>query len=270
MFANDEKMTSDPVIFSTPKDYNDGLKNLTEQILKSTGHEKIDGIAMGLPGTLNKEKSSLFRAPNLSGWNKKPLQKDLSDALKTEVFLENDCTLIGLGEAVFGAGKGHRIVVYMTISTGIGGARFVDGRVDDKVYGFEPGHQLISYEKHDFGTKSYEPEALLDLENLIGGADLEKRYGTKPSSIEDEKALDDLAKHLAYGLNNVMVFWSPDIIVLGGGLVLHNVVKIDKVKTYLQQVMKMYPELPQIVKGGLGDVGGLYGGLAFVKNHLLK
>jgi glucokinase len=49
----------------------------------------------------------------------------------------------GLGEAVFGAGKGREIVVYMTISTGVGGARIVGGKIDASAMGFEPGHQII-------------------------------------------------------------------------------------------------------------------------------
>jgi len=77
------------------------------------------------------------------------------------VFIENDASIVGLGEAVSGAGMGEEIVVYITVSTGVGGTRIVSGEIDEHAYGFEPGHELINMQD--------------SLEDLVSGTAVEER-----------------------------------------------------------------------------------------------
>jgi len=63
----------------------------------------------------------------------------------------------------------------------------------------------------------------------------------------------------------LFLHWSPDIIVLGGGLIIGEVISIDSARKYLSEIMKVFPEIPEIKKAELGDMGGLYGVLAFLK-----
>jgi glucokinase len=97
---------------------------------------------------VDKQAKKLVKSPHLPKWVDKPLGSRLEKALGVKVLLENDAALAALGEAVFGAGRRAEIVGYLTISTGIGGARVVDGRIDKKSVGFEPGHMII-----DVGNK---------------------------------------------------------------------------------------------------------------------
>jgi predicted NBD/HSP70 family sugar kinase len=184
-----------------------------------------------------------------------------------ETYIENDTAMVGLGEAAYGAGKDFDIVAYLTISTGVGGARIVGRRIDANVFGFEPGHQIIDAD----GTMCPDCRAFEDdrglghLEAHISGSAIEKRFGKHPSEIDDEKVWDDLARYLAYGLNNTIVHWSPEVVVLGGGMMKSTGIKIERIDHYLEDILKIFPERPLLKLAELGDVGGLFGGLSYIK-----
>lgn len=250
-----------PIILETPKLYQDGLDALKKTILEVTRGQNIEAIAGGIAGPFSARKSSLIGSPNLSDWIGKPLISDLEKTFNCPVHIENDSAMVGLGEAVHGAGKGFEIVAYITISTGVGGARIVSGKIDERVIGFEPGHQIVDIDK------SVMPDADgIYLGNYISGKGVENRTGKKPYEITDESFWDELAKILAYGLNNTIVHWSPDVVVLGGSMMNKVGISVEKTENYLKEILTIYPEIPQIKKSQLGDLGGLYGAMAYLKD----
>ena len=170
------KEFSEPVKFATPTDPKEGVKQIAEAVASLTD-KKIRGAAGGVRGILNHEKTELIFDPGdkLPRWVESPFVGALKKVLKTEVYIENDAAAVGLGEAHFGAGKGEDIVVYHTVSTGVGGARIIHGQVSPVEYGFEPGHQILDIDKTILGD-----EEAPTLENLISGTALEKRMGVKP------------------------------------------------------------------------------------------
>jgi len=248
-------------IFDTPENFEVGIKRLKEAIIELAGDRKIEVCAGGIAGPLDEEKGSLIGGPNLNGWIGRPLKKRLQEVLNTRVFIENDSSMVALGEAVHGAGKGYDIVAYITISTGVGGSRIVDGKIDESSIGFEPGHQIIDADK----TLCPDCDGN-DLESYISGSAIEKRYRKKPYDITDEKFWNEIAKFLAYGLNNVTVHWSPDVIVLGGSMMKVPGIKVSEVDAHLKDILKIFPLPPVIKKAELGAVGGLYGALAYLNS----
>ena len=74
-----------------------------------------------------------------------------------------------------------------------------------------------------------------------------------------------MARVLAYGLNNTIVYWSPDIVVIGGSMMKKIGIPIDRVRAHLSGILHIYEELPQVAHSTLGDIGGLYGALALIK-----
>ncbi len=260
--ADREKFLADPVVVATPKDFNEGMETLKRIIDNLRGDSPIEAIVGGIAGPINAEKTMLVKSPNLSGWVGHDIKNTLAEAYKVPVTLENDAALVGLGEANYGAGRGKDIVVYMTISTGVGGVRIVKGNIDESAMGFEPGHQIV------------DPDNTLcpncegnDLEAYVSGTAIEKRYGKKPYDIHDEATWDELAKFLAYGLHNTIVHWSPDIIVLGGSMMKEVGIPVPLVRKHLAEIMKIFPTLPQIEKAELADFGGLYGALHYARAH---
>lgn len=260
--STDRKKISEPVIYSTPKSFDEGIEKFVATVKKMTNGERINAIAGGIAGPLDVKKSQLLNAPNIPNWNNKPLKQQLETQLQTRVFLENDTAMWGLGEALIGAGKGKKIVVYMTISTGVGGCRIVDGAIDASTYGFEPGHMIINPDGPECscGGKGH-------LEAYAGGRALERRIGEKPEHIHDYLVWEDIAKYVTMGLLNVCVLWSPQIIILGGSMM--KSISLQGIHSNIKKLNTILPELPEITLSTLQEKGGLIGSLAYIEKILL-
>ncbi len=260
--ADRKKFLGEPIVVNTPKNFNEGMDTLKNIIGKLSSGSPIEAIVGGIAGPLNQEKSALEASPNLEGWKGQNIKNVLAEAFHAPVSLENDSALVGLGEANYGAGRDKSIVVYLTISTGVGGVRIVDGNIDKNAQGFEPGHQII--DPDNTLCPSCEGN---DLESYVSGTAVEKRFGKKPFEIHDDAVWDELAKFLAYGLNNTIMHWSPEIIILGGSMMKEVGIPISAVQKHLTNILKIFPKIPEIKKADLGDFGGLYGALSYARTH---
>jgi predicted NBD/HSP70 family sugar kinase len=254
--------TFEPAIkFDTPTQYFDGLKAIKEAMEKVAQGRKIQAIAGGIRGPLNHEKTGIVSETVLRDWVGRNITKDLSDSFQVPTYLENDTALVGLGEVVFGAGKGYDIVAYHTVSTGVGGARFVHGKLDVVSVGFEPGHQTLDIDRTILGHHT-----LPTLENLVSGTALQKRRGVKPYEIsQDDAVWDELASYLAHGLKNTIVYWSPHAIVLGGSMIVGDPrITLESIIKHTKLVLDNLLPCPVIVDASLKDEGGLYGAMALI------
>ncbi len=259
--SKDGVEVDEPTTISTlPDNFEKSIEEFYSAVQRLTGGQAIKAIAGGVPGSLDKEKTMLLTAPNLPDWNRQPLKEELQQKLGASVYLENDTAMTGLGEATAGAGKGKGIVVYITVSTGVGGCRITNGEITSNARGFEPGHQIIDPEGPQCGCggKGH-------LEAFIGGAALERTHGAKPETITDPAVWEQAAYYLALGLNNVLVFWSPHIIVLGGSVM--KSINIDRVRHHLRNIVKIYTDLPPVELSLLGEKAGLIGALTYLKRQ---
>jgi glucokinase len=129
-----------------PRIYDAIQQALTEA---STTLDHITGIGIGAPGPLDSRTGIIFAPPNLPGWHNVPLRDSFEKhySSKIPIFVENDANAAGLGEYLFGAGRGSRDMVYLTISTGIGGGVIVDGNIMEGSKGTagELGHMTIDW-----------------------------------------------------------------------------------------------------------------------------
>lgn len=251
-----------PIKFDTPILFSDGIKAITDTIDTLTQGKEITSIAGGIRGPLNHEKTAIVSEKKLIDWIGRPLVQTLSDKYNAPVYLENDTAIVGLGEAVRGAGKGYEIVAYHTVSTGVGGARIVNGKVDVASVGFEPGHQELDIDRSLLGHRVDNT-----LENLVSGTALEERRGKKPYEIpQDDPVWDELARYLAYGLKNTIVYWSPDIIVLGGSMVVGDPrIFLDDIIRHTKEILGGFLPCPVIVDAKLKDEGGLHGAMVLIE-----
>lgn len=260
--SSDGRTIGEVRIVQTPQNFSQGLSVFQNTVEDLRHGEKITAIAGGIAGPLDAGKTMLINAPNMPDWAGKPLKKSLETAFDTpRVFLENDAALVGLGEALKGSGKDHRIVAYITVSTGVGGSRIVNGQVDANALGFEPGHQIIQSDGitcPGCGGKGH-------LEAYVGGRGIEVTYGKKPYEIKEPAIWDAVARWLAIGLANVSVLWSPNCIVLGGSVM--ESLSLDMLRSYLAQTLTIFSTPPQVVRATLGEQGGIVGALALIKQN---
>jgi predicted NBD/HSP70 family sugar kinase len=259
------KVFTDPVIFKTPKKFQDGIRLFSDTAKKIAGKEKIVAAGGGFAGPLNAAKTSTINSPHLAGWVGKPLTNTLSRVMHAPVYIDNDTAIVGLGEAVAGAGQGYDIVAYLTISTGVNGARIVNKHIDANAFGFEIGHQFIAPPDYHATHSCVSCPISGHLEGFISGSALEKKYHKKPHDITDKKIWSKTAQWLSFGLVNTAVYWSPHIIVLGGSMMKKPGIDLAQVKKYFNSYLTIFPHKPRVVKAALGDIGGLYGGLALLK-----
>ena len=253
-------------IVPTPEKFDDAMLVFRNTIRELSGGEEIEAVAGGVVGPLDKERTIILNPPNLKEWHGAPIKSELERICKAEVFIENDTAIVGLGEAVVGAGKGQKIVAYVTVSTGVNGVKIVDGQIAPSAMGFEIGRQIVNFDGERFCPSCDEPGYL---ESYISGSNIERKYGKKPFEVADPVLWEETSKLLAVGLNNVTVFWSPEIIVLGGAMILGNpAIPIERIEFHLDQLLKIFPEHPKLKKAALGDIGGLYGGLAFLGQNI--
>lgn len=259
--SRDLKSFEKPMMFDTSQNYAEGITAITDAIKKASGGGKITHVAGGIRGPLLPDRSGISHDDVLIDWQGKPLVGDLGKIVDAPVSLQNDAALAGLGEAHFGAGKGFRIVAYHTISTGMGGARIVDGKIDTASRGFEPGHQTIDADQTLCPTcKS------ADLEDLVSGTALEKRFNKKPYEIpQGDPVWDELAHLLAHGLKNTTVYWSPDVIVLGGSMIVGDPrILLADIKRHTKALLDDLMPCPPIKDATLDDAGGLYGAMTLL------
>ncbi len=239
-------------LFPTNHNFSEAMEQM-----RQVGDELSNGeryhVVVGGVRAYDKKTGTLFHQPNFPLWVGEPLLARMREMWGQDVFLENDAAMVGLGEAVYGAGKGFDIVSYITLSTGVGGCRITGGKIDDTEFSFEPGNMLVSGRN---GTP-------VVLEQIVSGSAIEQYYGKNPFELDSENAWEEIAEQVAIGLNNVVVMWSPNILVLGGSV--PQKINFDKVNLYLKKYCKIYPVLPKVVKASLDEKGGLYGGLARLK-----
>ncbi len=263
--SSDLHTVLDILKFDTPPRYADGMKAVMSAVDTLRKGAPLNGIAGGIRGPLNHEKTGIVSETTLVDWVGRNIVGDLHNAYQVPVYRENDTAIVGLGEVVRGAGKGYNIVAYHTVSTGVGGARFVHGHIDSSSVGFEPGHQILDIDRTVLGNKI--PPTL---ENLTSGTALEKRRGVKPYEIaQDDHVWEELAGYLAIGLKNTIVYWSPDIIVLGGSMIVGDPrILLKDIQKYTKEALGDLLPCPRIVDATLKDEGGIYGAMALLDQKL--
>jgi glucokinase len=212
---------------------------LGKRVLEKSGPAGALGLA--LPGIVDRRSGSLLRSPS-SGWRDLPLGSMLADAFSLPVSADNDVNACAWGESIFGAGRGLGSFFWMTVSTGIGGAIVVGGRVIQGASNMagEIGHLVVNPGGRGCGCGNrgcLEAEAAGPAWKRCALGLLEKQpesalSGLPPETI-DAKRIADLARSgdllclevvermgamLARGLAAITNILDPESIIIGGGV----------------------------------------------------
>ncbi|OGY23385.1 MAG: hypothetical protein A2172_04110 [Candidatus Woykebacteria bacterium RBG_13_40_15] len=240
------------------KEFKQGIQDIKEAVQKVSS-EKIERVVIGLPGPIETKTGKLLEPPNLVGWDRVNVADTFSKILNAQVVVEHDVSVAALGESLYGAGAGKNPVLYITVSTGIGMGLVVDGKIYKGVYNPEAGEQILSKAGP---TCSCGQES--DLESLSAGSSLKRLTGKDPKDLVGSKAWTDAMDWLGIGITNSILHYSPEIVVIGGGLSEAGDRFFDPVRKSVKKHLKILPQVP-IVPAALAPNSGLIGAITLAE-----
>lgn len=227
----------------------------------------FDRCGIGFGGPVNFEDQCVALSTHVGGWKDFRLSDYITSQLGLPTVMDNDANVGGLGEGVFGAGKGLRPLFYMTLSTGIGGG-IVTGegiyRGADS-YAGEIGHLTIRPDGPDClcGSNGC-------FERMCGGLWLERDYG-KPAKelIQDAAFVRRYVVDLALGLKAAIMLLNPARIIIGGGIGKAGDALFIPLRAELRRRITDWSRARiDVVPAALGDDSVLYGALALAEKEI--
>lgn len=232
--------------FETPKDYGEFIALFEKTFGGITLKSKPKYCVIGAPGKMDRERGIGVAFSNLP-WEQVPLGKDIGRIIGVKAVIENDANLAGLSEAVLLKNK-YRKVLYITVSTGIGGVLVINGKIDPELADTE------------FGTMMFEHQGRLQQwQEFASGKAIVKKFGQKASDITDPNAWYVIAHNIALGLTNVINTLTPEVVVIGGGVGTH----FDKYKDRLREDIQLFGNnvvtIPEIVQAERAEDAVIYG-----------
>jgi glucokinase len=225
------------------------------------------GLGMGTPGLFD-EEGVVEIFTNLPGqWRGVRLQEALDRGLTMPATLINDARAFTLAEGRMGAGKGADIVVCMTLGTGVGGGIMIDGRLFTGATGIagEIAHQTVLPDGPVCGCGNYgcaEGVARSDrLASMAGRQSVEEVFaGLAAGDERCAKAVATAGKYLGIAIANVVTFFGPDRIVIGGGIVGAGDAILDPIRASVRDhVTLVSHDRIDIVAAALGAEAGAIG-----------
>jgi glucokinase len=273
----------------------DGVMAQIEEMARESLHlasvelSDVARMVIAAPGPLDPETGVVIEAPNLPGWRDVPLAGAIQARLGVPVRAVNDANSAAVGEFHFGAGRGVRNMVYLTVSTGIGAGVIVDGRLMEGSNGMagEIGHMTIDMDGPRCPCGNVGCLEMLASGTAIGrifrerlaaggtsivtqwtshatGADV-----TRAAAMEDPLAVEvfaEAAHALGVGVVNAVNIFNPDVVVLGGGVTGAGDRLFGPVRAMVKErAMPVSRENARVLPVALGDDAGMCGALAIAR-----
>lgn len=251
--------------------------------------KKVDAIGIASPGPLDPHTGTILATPNIPEWQNFPLGEKLCERFGVPVFLDNDANMAGLAEWQYGAGQGHQDLVYLTISTGIGGGVISNGQLLQgfRGMGAELGHMIIDSDGPPCGcgypghveSFSSGPAIARYVNEQIGlgqksalqaDPNLNARDVADAALQGDQLAISAFERaghYLGIAVANYLAIFDPSILIFGGGV---SQVGDLLFKPFEKSLRKHtfhphYLDSLVITKAALGDDAGLLGALALAR-----
>ncbi len=260
--AGDDLRPQRTVRRPTPPDDPAGvLSAMLDEVRESA---PLRAIAVATPGPFDRERGTTLLPPNLTpAWQTFPLADALAQRFGCPVLLENDANCAALAEALHGAAAGLRHVVYYTVSTGIGSGVVHDGRLLVGRHDTEGGHQVL-WPSWMGAAPPCGCGGAGCLEALASGSAIERRFGVRAESLQDQAAWDDVGRWLGLAVANATALHDPDAVVFGGGVCNAWDRFWPSMATTIERHLRLQPT-PQVLRAALGEDRNLWGALALLR-----
>ncbi|MEM0444800.1 MAG: ROK family protein [Nitrososphaerota archaeon] len=279
-----------------------GPEAISSQIVEAARHvlgeakfaiQEIEGVGVVAPGPLDLKRGGIVRSVNIP-YDFVPVKEPLEEKLKKPVYFMHDAKASAMAEYMFGAGKtiGTEYLVFITISTGIGGGIVDGGRlvigVDGNAgeigcitvdyrgkmrcgcgsYGhwqaYASGAAIPRYVKHlveEEGLRFEQDSPLVKATQNLASLSADKLYQSARTDPTAMKIVEELATINAAGVANVINAVNPEVVTLGGSIVLNNLdLTIDKIAPRMKNFLRV--RAPTLLPTPLGGDIGIYGAVA--------
>jgi len=277
-----------------PSDVLKRIQFTVREVMDNPDTHRVLGIGIAAPGPLDPQTGVILSPPNLPGWDQVPLRDIMSKAFGIPVFVNNDANLAALAEHHLGAGRGTSHMVYLTISTGVGGGIICAGKLVMGAHGFagEPGHATVQPDgepcscgnvgcleklaagpaiaRHarrllDQGMASTLSEIVaLDTELTAEAVGEAARSGDAVAL----QAVSVAAHYLGIGVLNLIHIFDPEIVVLGGGVTKIGSPLFEPVRAWIgNHAMTEVQSRTPVVPAALGEDVGLLGAVLYVSEQ---
>jgi glucokinase len=249
---------------------------------------RVVAVGVGCGGPLNRRLGLILSPANLPKWDRFPIVELIRERFRVPVMLDNDANAAALAEHEYGAGRGADDMVYITISTGIGGGVIVGGRLLHGVgdAAGEVGHMIVEPGGTPCGCGSRGC-----LETICSGTSIARRAAERLAGGERGSALlaaresgeitaravaeaaaagdplavevwDETIEYLALGVGNVIAAFAPQAVILGGGVATAGDQLLGPLRRRVAESVKIAPvEEVRIEQAALGGDSGVYGAL---------
>ncbi|MDQ7850927.1 MAG: ROK family glucokinase [Armatimonadota bacterium] len=274
-----------------PQDFVRTLVRELWALLQQAGRrrEEVLGLGVGAPGPLDPQSGVVFEPPNLAGWRDVPLAAMLREAAGIPTWVENDANAAALAEAWVGVGVGVRDLIYITVSTGIGGGLILNGELYHGVSGTagEVGHMTVEPEGplcgcgrrgHLEAVASGGAIARMAQEAVRTGRETRLR-ALAPQALTAEAVAeaagrgDEVARevyaragsYIGLAVASLVNVLNPAMVVFGGGVSKAGDLLLEPVRRVVRERAFQRPAAAvRIVPAALGDDVGVIGAAAVV------
>lgn len=265
------------------------LRRLIETIWPTD--EVVEAISVAAPGPIDPEAGVIFEAPNIPGWFDVPLKRLLEEAFPAPVLLGNDANLAAVGEWKYGSGRGHHHLIYLTISTGIGGGVIVNDQLLLGARGLagELGHVTVMSDGPlcACGQRGH-LEAVAAGPAIARWVQEQVQQGAATSVAAEDHltarhiaaaalqgdplclaALERAGRFIGQALADYTHIFNPSVIVIGGGVSQAGDLLFNPMRTSLQEhsISPAYLHDLTLTSAHFGDEAGLIGALALARER---
>jgi glucokinase len=235
------------------------LFELGHAAIEAAGTGPIAAVGISCGGPLDAAAGVLECPPHLPGWIDVPVGRLASEEFGVPAHLENDATAGARGEHLFGAGVGVRTMVYLTISTGIGGGAVIDGRLHhgSAGNGGEFGHVLVErggrhclscgrrgcVEAYASGTsiaeRAQEALAAAGAASVLAGLDKVTAADVSRAAADGDalarEIWDETTELLGSAITDLVNVFEPELVVLGGGVTRSGAMLLDPIREQVRR-----------------------------------
>ena len=269
----------------------EGQEAVSERILDTIAYvidgvdkDLIKAIGVGSPGPLDAKNGIIFEPSNLPFKNYE-IVKTIEDRYSLPTYLDNDANVATLAEFMFGAGKGTENMVYVTVSTGIGGGAIINGKLyrGNTANALEVGHMTVSKEGPRCGCgnvgcaesfasgtaigkrakEAVASKVVTSLKNYENVTAKEVFIEASKGDAESKRILDNSLYYLGITVGNIMSHLDPEKVVMGGGVINGGDIVLETVKKVVaERCLSVFVENCSIEKAKLGGQAGVLGAAA--------